>query len=664
MRARGDQADVPALVAAAAVILADGQQPCVLPLRSRVGLQAHLVVAGDGDQPLLQRRDEFPDAFGVGPRCERMQPGETGPGDGLHLGDRVELHRARTERDHAAVQGNVFVRQGTQVAHHGGLGVVAVERRMGQIVAGPGLDRLRESSHVVAFEHTVGLEGPQYGRHIIERGGLIARDRDQVTRDQAQIHVVMAFGPRDDRTCLAGCADGDGVEEPGVLNPIAGRRQAVGQLLGPTMGTSGDGSQALGSVVRDVHRRHDREQDLRRADVTGGLLPADVLLTGLQRQPVGHLAVCVLGHTHQASGHLPGMRGVHRQVAGVRPAEPHRHTESLRRAEADVGALLTGRCDQRQCQQIRAHGHHRTTIVGLGDDRRRIDDPSRCAGHLQDDAEEVALGQTAPRQIRQQRRLDHLNAQRLCPRLDDRARLWEQIGIDHQTRRPRTTGPAHQRHRLGRRRRLIEHRGVGHLETGQVRHHRLEVQQRLQPALADLGLIRRVRRVPGRILQHIAHDHRRCMGVVVAEPDHRSGHDVAVGQVRQMRQDLVLGHRLVQGVEPIVRGIVGDHGGHHQRGEFVERRHTQRLEDHRGFGLIRSYVAVDERLGHRRKTPLGSGRRQRRPVSPPPLSCPDRVDPARGRLRVSGRHADPFTVGGRVNPITFQRRRHSHGPGA
>ena len=52
--------------------------------------------------------------------------------------------------------------------------------------------------------------------------------------------------------------------------------------------------------------------------------------------------------------------------------------------------------------------------------------------------------------------------------------------------------------------------------------HRLEVQQRLEPALADLRLVRRVRRVPGRVLEHVAPDHRRREGVVVAQADHRA----------------------------------------------------------------------------------------------------------------------------------------------
>ena len=42
--------------------------------------------------------------------------------------------------------------------------------------------------------------------------------------------------------------------------------------------------------------------------------------------------------------------------------------------------------------------------------------------------------------------------------------------------------------------------------AGQVAHHRLEVEQRFEPALGDLGLIRRVRRVPAGVLEHVPQD--------------------------------------------------------------------------------------------------------------------------------------------------------------
>ncbi len=55
---------------------------------------------------------------------------------------------------------------------------------------------------------------------------------------------------------------------------------------------------------------------------------------------------------------------------------------------------------------------------------------------------------------------------------------------------------------------------------------RLEVEQHFQPALADLGLVGRVGRVPGRILEQIALDDRRHDGAVVAGADEALQHRV------------------------------------------------------------------------------------------------------------------------------------------
>ena len=56
-------------------------------------------------------------------------------------------------------------------------------------------------------------------------------------------------------------------------------------------------------------------------------------------------------------------------------------------------------------------------------------------------------------------------------------------------------------HRLGGGGGLVEERRVGDRQTGEVDHHRLEVEERLEAALRDLGLVRRVLRVPARVLE-------------------------------------------------------------------------------------------------------------------------------------------------------------------
>ena len=132
----GIRQTVRCVVAAGAVVGADRQQPGELALAAGVGLHAHGVVAGDLGQPRLQLGDQRPQPDGVVVGGERVQVGELGPRDRHHLRRRVELHRARPERDHRAVEGEVAVGEAAQVAQHLVLGVVAVEHGLGEELVG------------------------------------------------------------------------------------------------------------------------------------------------------------------------------------------------------------------------------------------------------------------------------------------------------------------------------------------------------------------------------------------------------------------------------------------------------------------------------------------------------------------------------------------------
>src|ERR1700730_6617978 len=98
-------------------------------------------------------------------------------------------------------------------------------------------------------------------------------------------------------------------------------------------------------------------------------------------------------------------------------------------------------------------------------------------------------------------------------------RLRQAIFVDKVSCRPRL------RHAMGegdrRRRRLVEQRSIGDIESGQVRDDRLKIEQRLKSPLADLRLIGRVSRVPCRILQNVALDRRRHDRSVIALADER-----------------------------------------------------------------------------------------------------------------------------------------------
>ncbi len=130
-----DHADIAVALAAAFVVRLDREQARIFTLRARVGLQRDRVVAGAGAKHLFELDDQLLVTLRLVQRHERVNAAESGPGYRNQLGCRVQLHRTGTERNHRAVQRQVLVRELAHVAHQVGLGVVAVEHRVGQVVA-------------------------------------------------------------------------------------------------------------------------------------------------------------------------------------------------------------------------------------------------------------------------------------------------------------------------------------------------------------------------------------------------------------------------------------------------------------------------------------------------------------------------------------------------
>ena len=98
--------------------------------------------------------------------------------------------------------------------------------------------------------------------------------------DHAQIDTRFAR-TRGEVPCAVRHAQGQRVEKCVVQDVIAQTPQAGRQDLQQAMHAAGDQSQALGSVVDRVEARDHGQQHLRGADIAGGLLAADMLLTGL-----------------------------------------------------------------------------------------------------------------------------------------------------------------------------------------------------------------------------------------------------------------------------------------------------------------------------------------------------------------------------------------------
>ncbi len=341
--------------------------------------------------------------------------------------------------------------------------------------------------------------------------------------------------------------------------------QPLGEDRGVAVGAPGDGPQALRAVVDGVHARHDGEQHLRGADVAGGLLATDVLLTGLQREAVRLVAVGVDGDADEAARQAARHLLLHRHVTGVRSAEAHRDAEALRGAHRDVRAQLAWGLQQGEGQQIGGDGDERAPLVRLVDDRLDVPYGTGGAGVLDQDAVDlpaVEPGGDAVGQVGD----DDLDAGRLGAGLDDGDGLRKGVRVDQEQALLVLAHAPGQRHRLGGRGALVQQRGAGRRQAGEFGDHRLEVQQRLEPSLRDLRLVRRVGRVPGGVLHHVAQDDGRGEGAVVPQADHRAEHLVAVGQAAQLGEHL----GLAPGAGQVERVGVLDHVGYGGGGQLVE----------------------------------------------------------------------------------------------
>ena len=116
---------------------------------------------------------------------------------------------------------------------------------------------------------------------------------------------------------------------------------------------------------------------------------------------------------------------------------------------------------------------------------------------------------------------DDLDVERFGTRLQARNRLRVGVAVDEEGVLGLVALGVRHHHRLRGGRALVQEGRVGNVHAGQIGHHRLKVEQRLEAALRDLGLVRRVLRVPCRVLHDVAQDHRRRQGAVVAHADVR-----------------------------------------------------------------------------------------------------------------------------------------------
>lgn len=151
--------------------------------------------------------------------------------------------------------------------------------------------------------------------------------------------------------------------------------------------------QSLGPVVHSKHGRHIRQQCLRRADITSRLIPPDVLLPRLQRQPVTVPACGIPRHPDHPPRHQPHQRLRAREEPRVGPTVAQRHPEPLRSPHGYVGSELGGRPQEGQPQEVGGAADEGSVRVGVLCDRGEVQDVAFGVGVLEEDAGDVAVGE-------------------------------------------------------------------------------------------------------------------------------------------------------------------------------------------------------------------------------------------------------------------------------
>ncbi len=563
-------------------------RPAYSPWLPGVRLQADGVVAGDLGEACFEVVDQLEIAGGLVDRDERMDVAELGPGDRHHLRGGVQLHRARAERDHRAVERQVTVAEAAQVAQHLVLAVVPLEHRLGEEVVGATHRRGQPVGGDVVLRVVDRLTAERADDcvHLLDRRGLVERDADVRVVDRADVESGRErIG---ERGIGGGNGDRERVEPRVVADLEAAGSQPRRCDRREPLDAFGDAGQAISTVPGGVEAGDVGQQHLRRADVGGGLLAPDVLLSGLQRKSQRRSPLGVDAHPDDASRHRARGAFVGGEEPGMRTAESHRHAESLSRADGDVGAELSRRNGQQTRQGVGGDDGDPTEFVDLGDGVGPVEHAPGRRGKAEQRAE-----QSVARPDVVDIADDEVDADRLGASTQDGDRL--RVGVvvhDEAVRRRLRLAPGHG-HRLGGGGCLVEQRRVGDVEPGELGDQRLEVQQGFESSLADLGLVRRVRGVPGRILEHVAGDHRGSDGAGVAHPDQARHLTVPPGDLPEPFEGVGFGDATS---EP-ERRPGADRTRHRLREQCVDRVDAEHLQ-HRGDVVgRRSDVAARELVG-------------------------------------------------------------------
>lgn len=118
------------------------------------------------------------------------------------------------------------------------------------------------------------------------------------------------------------------------------------------MDSISDLSQTFGAVIDSIHCSNVGKESLSCANVGGGFVTTDVLFTGLESHTESRLSLGITGNTDDATRQETLVFVVASKESSVRATIAERDAETLGRADDDVCAPFTGRCELGEGEEV------------------------------------------------------------------------------------------------------------------------------------------------------------------------------------------------------------------------------------------------------------------------------------------------------------------------
>ena len=238
--------------------------------------------------------------------------------------------------------------------------------------------------------------------------------------------------------------------------------------------------QSARPVIDRVHSRDDRQQHLGRADVARGFFALDMLLAGLDGQPIGGIALASLETPTMRPGILRACSILVAMNAACGPPKPigtpKRWADPTAiSAPNSPGGLMSVRASRSVAQTTSAPAG-----VRFFGEVAVIDDPAFGGRILDENAEEFPAMRN--------RRISHRPRRPRSPAISRASARRRWFADDNRRRqkmrsfcrRPNLASPAMceaHGHRFGGGGAFIEQRRIGQRQAGEVAHHRLKIEQ-------------------------------------------------------------------------------------------------------------------------------------------------------------------------------------------